>query len=61
MFKRKQHTDNDRSATGTAVADYEVTKSDDEWKEELPPDRYAVLRRAGHRAGLVGRAAPCRR
>ena len=27
--------------------EYEVTKTDDEWKSELPADRYAVLRRAG--------------
>ncbi len=26
---------------------YEVTKTDQEWKEILPADRYAVLRRAG--------------
>lgn len=26
---------------------YEVTKSDEEWRSELSPDRYAVLRRAG--------------
>jgi methionine-R-sulfoxide reductase len=26
---------------------FEVTKSEDEWKSELSPDRYAVLRRAG--------------
>jgi peptide-methionine (R)-S-oxide reductase len=27
--------------------EYEVTKTEDEWKTELPPDRYDVLRRAG--------------
>ena len=26
---------------------FEVTKTDEEWKAELPRDRYAVLRRAG--------------
>src|SRR5580692_1993920 len=26
---------------------YEITKTEDEWKKELPADRYAVLRRAG--------------
>lgn len=39
MFSRKtatQDTDN-----------FEVTKSEEEWREELSPDRYAVLRRAG--------------
>jgi len=30
-----------------AEATFEVTKSDQEWKAELPADRYAVLRRAG--------------
>jgi len=33
----------DRSAEAT----FEVSKSEDEWKSELPADRYAVLRRAG--------------
>ena len=27
--------------------EYEVTKTEDEWKQELPSDRYAVLRKAG--------------
>jgi methionine-R-sulfoxide reductase len=27
--------------------EYEVVKSDDQWKQELPSDRYAVLRKAG--------------
>jgi peptide-methionine (R)-S-oxide reductase len=31
---------------GVAV-EYEVAKSEDEWKAVLPPDRYAVLRKAG--------------
>lgn len=38
MFTRKHAQDE------TA---FEVAKSDEEWKEELPADRYAVLRRAG--------------
>jgi methionine-R-sulfoxide reductase len=29
------------------TVEYEVTKSEDEWKDELAADRYAVLRRAG--------------
>ena len=29
------------------TTDYAVTKTDDEWRQELSPDRYAVLRRAG--------------
>jgi methionine-R-sulfoxide reductase len=37
-----------RSKTGTKDAtDYEVTKTEQEWQEQLSPDRYAVLRRAG--------------
>ncbi|HEX3796247.1 MAG TPA: peptide-methionine (R)-S-oxide reductase MsrB [Acidimicrobiales bacterium] len=31
---------------GHAV-EYTITKTEDEWKQELPPDRYQVLRRAG--------------
>ena len=37
MFTRKKH---DETA-------YEVTKTDEEWREQLSRDRYAVLRRAG--------------
>src|ERR1700728_3780139 len=40
MFTRK------RGRQDTDV-EYEITKTEDEWKEELPADRYAVLRRAG--------------
>jgi methionine-R-sulfoxide reductase len=29
------------------TVDYEVTKTDDEWRQELSPDRYQVLRGAG--------------
>ena len=36
-----------RRARTTDTIDYEVTKTDEEWKQELPSDRYAVLRRAG--------------
>jgi methionine-R-sulfoxide reductase len=39
MFTRKRDSQ-DRTH-------YEVTKSEDEWRHELSPDRYAVLRRAG--------------
>ncbi len=42
---RKKSTRKNRKR-GTAV-EYEVTKSEDEWKAELPADRYAVLRKAG--------------
>ncbi len=38
MFTRKDKND---------TIDYEVAKSDEEWKQELPADRYAVLRHAG--------------
>ena len=27
--------------------EYEVTKTEDEWREQLPSERYAVLRKAG--------------
>jgi peptide-methionine (R)-S-oxide reductase len=39
MFTRKDKQDE--------TVKFEVAKSDDEWKQELPADRYAVLRRAG--------------
>src|ERR1700733_11620537 len=39
MFNRKADTKD--------TTDYEVTKTEEEWQEELSPDRYAVLRRAG--------------
>jgi methionine-R-sulfoxide reductase len=42
MFTRKS----DKSAAAVAEP-FEVTKSDEQWKAELSPDRYAVLRRAG--------------
>src|SRR6202021_4270127 len=40
MFNRKGDTQE-------PAAEYEVAKTDEEWKQELSPDRYAVLRRAG--------------
>ncbi len=39
MFRRKPGTQD--------TTDYAVTKTDEEWRHELPPDRYDVLRRAG--------------
>ena len=39
MFTRKRSTQD--------PAEYEVTKTDEEWREQLSPERYAVLRRAG--------------
>ena len=34
--------------------DYAVTKSDEEWRSELSPDRYAVLRRGATEAPFSG-------
>jgi methionine-R-sulfoxide reductase len=36
-----------RKSAATVTEPFEVVKSDEEWKAELSPDRYAVLRRAG--------------
>jgi methionine-R-sulfoxide reductase len=38
MFTRKKSRDS---------VEYEIVKSDEEWKKELPSDRYRVLRKAG--------------
>ncbi|HVB91128.1 MAG TPA: peptide-methionine (R)-S-oxide reductase MsrB [Acidimicrobiales bacterium] len=40
MFHRK-------SATQEPPMEYEVAKTEEEWKQELSSERYAVLRRAG--------------
>jgi methionine-R-sulfoxide reductase len=40
MFTRK-------SAQPELPVEYEVNKTDDEWRQELPPDRFQVLRKAG--------------
>jgi methionine-R-sulfoxide reductase len=38
MFTRKKSRDS---------VEYEIVKTDEEWKKELPSDRYRVLRKAG--------------
>ena len=35
--------------------EYEVTKTEDEWRELLPRDRYAVLRKAGTEPAFTGK------
>jgi methionine-R-sulfoxide reductase len=37
-----------KSKTSTSEAPtYEITKTEEEWRKELPPERYTVLRQAG--------------
>ena len=36
-----------RKGRQAGTVEYEVVKTEDEWRRELPADRYAVLRRAG--------------
>jgi methionine-R-sulfoxide reductase len=40
LFTRHKESDSDDAV-------YEVTKTEDQWKNQLSPERYAVLRRAG--------------
>ena len=34
--------------------DYEIAKSDDQWRQELDPERYAILRQAATEAPFTG-------
>jgi methionine-R-sulfoxide reductase len=43
-----------RRKPAAAEATFEVAKSEEEWKAQLSPDRYAVLRRAGTEAPWTG-------
>ena len=36
-------------------AEYEVKKSEDEWREELTPEQYQILRRAGTEPAFTGK------
>jgi methionine-R-sulfoxide reductase len=47
MFTRKSDTKQEE-------ATFEVTKTDEEWKEQLSAERYAVLRRAGTEPAWTG-------
>ena len=38
---------------------YEVDKSDAEWREELSPEQFAILRQAGTERALTGRYWDC--
>jgi peptide-methionine (R)-S-oxide reductase len=39
--------------------DEQITKTDDEWRQELTPEQYAVLRRAGTEPPFTGKYYDC--
>ncbi len=42
------------SAQSQSTSTYQVTKTDQEWREQLSPEEYAVLRQAGTERPFVG-------
>jgi peptide-methionine (R)-S-oxide reductase len=42
-----------------AETDREVTKTDEEWREELTPEQYSVLRKAGTEPAFTGALWDC--